>query len=556
MEGRPPKVTKEVLCEEARFILANVLAEGRYGRQNKLADIRRICEGAVSIPFTDYVQFLESAGYLTHDKAQDTLDVTQDGERVVTGERLNELLERAVAHFKARRAAGGGAAGAGAVSRMVTTGSSAAIPAARETQSGSIVSSSSASLVARGEIRSSQATGSHMVPRYEKVALIGSGGIGSVYVARQLPLEREVALKEIREVFNFFSDEARREIVRRFGEVTRAAARLSHPNIVPLHDVVAEREVPYVVSEYLTQGSVRRLIADAEEIPIGLVVKYLLQALHALKAAHGQNVIHRGLKPENLLIDAHGNVKVSDFGMARIVERDQAIIKQVYIGMGSVAYMAPELFNDPLNAGPQSDIYALGIIFYEMLTRKLPGRRSPLPTQVNKDLPRGIDDLFDRMTHDDKAQRYNHVEDILEDFYKIDGIDKLVEGNYSVLFGDNPIAKLKFKTPLKPVATMTDATNASTPTGASGASSSGAAASSGAGSSGAPSSPGPQGTPSTTTSPPSEPTKTSIGAAAPSVDVSSDSVPPPIDGNGHGEGRRPLGRRPYSYQQRLKDRGS
>src|SRR4051794_14986989 len=102
MEPRA-KVTKEVLCEEARFILANVLAEGRYGRQNKLADIRRICEGAVTIPFGEYVGFLEAAGYLVHDRARDTLDVTSEGERVVTGERVNELMERAVAHFKSNR---------------------------------------------------------------------------------------------------------------------------------------------------------------------------------------------------------------------------------------------------------------------------------------------------------------------------------------------------------------------------------------------------------------------------------------------------------------------
>ena len=86
----------------------------------------------------------------------------------------------------------------------------------------------------------------------------------------------------------------------------------------------------------------------------------------------------RGLKPENLVIDAYGNVKVSDFGFARIVERDAAVIRQVYVGMGNIAYMAPELYHDPVAAGPQTDIYALGIIFYELLTRRLPGRRSPI----------------------------------------------------------------------------------------------------------------------------------------------------------------------------------
>jgi serine/threonine protein kinase len=196
---------------------------------------------------------------------------------------------------------------------------------------------------------------------------------------------------------------------------------------------------------------VRRLIADAEEIPVGLALKYLLQGLHALRAAHSQGVSHRGLKPENLLIDAHGNIKVSDFGFARIVERDQAVIRQVYVGMGAVAYMAPELFTDPLGAGPQSDIYALGILFYELLTRKLPGRRSPMPSAVNPTLPKGLDDVWDRMTRDERVERYTSVEEILQDCAKLDGLEKIVDGGGAILWGENPIAKLKFRSPPTPV---------------------------------------------------------------------------------------------------------
>src|SRR5678816_677772 len=99
MEGRA-KVTKEVLCEEARFILANVMAEARYGRQNKVEDIRRVCEGAVSIPFGEYVGFLEKSGYLRQDQTSETLEVTSEGEQVVNGGNLTEFTERAVSHFK------------------------------------------------------------------------------------------------------------------------------------------------------------------------------------------------------------------------------------------------------------------------------------------------------------------------------------------------------------------------------------------------------------------------------------------------------------------------
>jgi serine/threonine protein kinase len=226
--------------------------------------------------------------------------------------------------------------------------------------------------------------------RYEKLASIGSGGIGTVYRARQVALNREVALKEIRDLFGFFSEDQRNEIVRRFTDVVRAWGNLAHPNILPIHDVNLYSEFPNLVTELAPNGSCRRLINDAEEIPVELVFKYLLQTLHALRAAHAQRVYHRGLKPEQLLIDGYGNVKVSDFGFTRIVERDHAVIRQIYVGMGNVAYMAPELYTDPMMAGPQGDIYALGIIFYELLTRKLPGRRSPMPSELNKSLPKGI----------------------------------------------------------------------------------------------------------------------------------------------------------------------
>jgi serine/threonine protein kinase len=220
---------------------------------------------------------------------------------------------------------------------------------------------------------------------------------------------------------------------------------LAHPNILPIHDVNLYTEYPNLVEELAPNGSARRLINDAEEIPVELVFKYLLQTLHALRAAHAQRVYHRGLKPEQLLIDGYGNVKVSDFGFTRIVERDHAVIRQIYVGMGNVAYMAPELYSDPTMSGPQGDIYALGIIFYELLTRKLPGRRSPMPSQLNPSLPRGIDDIFDKMTRDSRAERYATVDDILDDIDKLEGMEMLLDRQSQVLVGDSPLSSIKFR---------------------------------------------------------------------------------------------------------------
>jgi serine/threonine protein kinase len=453
MEGRA-KVTKEVLCEEARFILANVMAEARYGRQNRYDDIRRVCEGAVSIPFSEYIGFLEKSGYLRHDRASESLEVSPDGETVVNGGNLAEFTERAVSHFKKLRQSRAMAVASPPVPMTTQSGvmsqavpqreirePSSAQPLPRKDNPKMTTSGGRPSAAVGGEIQ----MGSDVENRYEKLASIGSGGMGTVYRARQVALNREVALKEIRDLFGFFSEDQRNEIVRRFTDVVRAWGNLAHPNILPIHDVNLWTEFPNVVTELAPNGSSRRLINDAEEIPVELVFKYLLQTLHALRAAHAQRVYHRGLKPEQLLIDGYGNVKVSDFGFTRIVERDHAVIRQIYVGMGNVAYMAPELYSDPMTSGPQGDIYALGIIFYELLTRKLPGRRSPMPSQINPNLPRGIDDIFDRMTRDSRSERYATVDDILDDIDKLDGMETLLGSGDRVLVGDSPMASIKFR---------------------------------------------------------------------------------------------------------------
>src|SRR3569623_298885 len=215
-----------------------------------------------------------------------------------------------------------------------------------------------------GKVEAGEApVAAHVSELREEIGVGVAVGMGTVYRARQVALNREVALKEIRDLFGFFSEDQRYEIVRRCTDVVRAWGNLAHPNILPIHDVNLWVEFPYVVPELAPNGSARRLINDAEEIPVELCFKYLLQTLHALRAGHAQRVYHRGLKPEQLLIDAYGNVKVSDFGFTRIVERDHAVIRQIYVFIFFFDKLSTEIYTDPMAAGPQGDIYALGIIF-------------------------------------------------------------------------------------------------------------------------------------------------------------------------------------------------
>jgi serine/threonine protein kinase len=414
------KLSKEVVAQEARFILDNLQTAGQYSNKEvEFEELRRLCEQSVSLRLQDYVTFLERFGYITYDRGTQVMSITADGERVVGGEKVAELVIDVVHHFRT------------VLSRL------------RPKEEGAPAPQSSGGMQSA---KRAEAGGRDVVDeRYEKLRAIGSGGIGTVYLARQVMLNRGVALKEIRELFGFFTEPQRLEISKRFDEEVLKSAKLSHPNIAAIVDANTGREYPYVVTELVSGGSLRRILKHAESIPPELSVKIFLQILHALGHAHARGVVHRGLKPENVLFDVQGNVRVTDFGISRVVERDQAVIQHVYVGMGSVAYMAPELFVDPNNVGPQTDLYALGIILYEMLSRKLPGRRSPMPTKLHPTLPKIVDDLFDKLTHDERHDRYKSVDEVLEDFHKADASKSFLEPRSAVLFLDSPIAKLQLK---------------------------------------------------------------------------------------------------------------
>jgi serine/threonine protein kinase len=251
-------------------------------------------------------------------------------------------------------------------------------------------------------------------PRYRGPEPIGHGGMGDIYRALDETLGRVVAIKLLAE--RYADDVAVRS---RFTREALAAARLSgEPNTVTIFDVGDWNDRPFIVMEYLGGGSLEdRLRAGGAEEP-GQVVRCLEQAARALDAAHARGVVHRDVKPGNLLLDDDGNVHVADFGIATAVGLDS--LTQTGTIIGTAGYLSPEQAQGDRST-PASDIYALGVVAFELLTGERPYQResttaeaaahvnAAIPSATERDpmLPRDVDAVFERVLAKDPAERYD-----------------------------------------------------------------------------------------------------------------------------------------------------
>ena len=225
-----------------------------------------------------------------------------------------------------------------------------------------------------------------------KFDAIGGGPLGTVYKGRQNALGIDVCIKELKDIFGYFSFLQRGEVVKRLKREFCAQAQVRHPSVLAVLDQSTDAGKPYVVME-LMQGSLRDRLekAGGKGLPVSQAIRILLQLSYGLRAAHATGLTHHNLKPENVLFDAFGNAKLGDFGLARVIEVEQGKgLPQVFVGTGSLSYLAPELIVKK-DAGPAADVYGLGILLYEMLTGGVPGRRSPLPSELNPEVPSKLD---------------------------------------------------------------------------------------------------------------------------------------------------------------------
>ena len=203
--------------------------------------------------------------------------------------------------------------------------------------------------------------------RYVVERLLGNGGMAQVYLTRDEILDRHVALKVLRD--QYAEDD---EFIQRFRREARSAASLSHPNIVSIYDQgCSEDDAYYIALEYVPGGTLKERIRWEGSLESAEAVRLALQITNALSEAHEKGVIHQDIKPQNVLATEKGDVKVTDFGIARAAEYTSSGPTATGAVLGTTAYMSPEQARgEPV--GYQSDLYSLGVVLYEMLTGSPP----------------------------------------------------------------------------------------------------------------------------------------------------------------------------------------
>lgn len=248
-------------------------------------------------------------------------------------------------------------------------------------------------------------------PQLEILELLGEGGMGMVYKARQPQLDRFVALKILSPVLS--QDPAFAE---RFSREARALAKLNHPNIVAIYDFGKAGDFYFFVMEYVDGMNLRQLVQAQKRIQPEEALSLIPKICEALQYAHEEGVVHRDIKPGNILISKKGRVKIADFGLAKIAGRESkdSRLTGTQDVMGTLHYMAPEQLENPLAVDHRADIYSVGVVFYEMLTGELPIGRFSSPSQkVQVDVR--LDEIVLRALEKEPTRRYQNAGEVKTD---------------------------------------------------------------------------------------------------------------------------------------------
>ena len=263
--------------------------------------------------------------------------------------------------------------------------------------------------------------GKRLDGRYEIHELIGVGGMAYVYKAYDRVEDRWVAIKILKEEFSNNSD-----FLRRFRNESKAIAMLSHPNIVNVYDVSFGDQLQYIVMEYIDGITLKKYIEQEGTVRWNEAVHFTIQILLALECAHEKGIIHRDIKPQNIMLLEDGSIKVADFGIARFLQSETTTMTDKAIG--SVHYIAPEQARGDYITD-KADIYSLGVMLYEMLTGKLPfvadnavsvalmqlQAKPVMPRELNPSIPRGLEQITMKAMEKNPADRFQSAGEMLDD---------------------------------------------------------------------------------------------------------------------------------------------
>ena len=261
--------------------------------------------------------------------------------------------------------------------------------------------------------------------RYELLQCVGEGGMSFVYKAKCRKLNRFVAVKILKDEFK-----NNEEIVRRFKKEATAIANLSNPNVVNVLDVGTQDDINYIVMEYIEGKTLKDIINEKGALPYEIAISIGIKVAKALECAHKSGIIHRDVKPQNILVTEEGVVKVTDFGIAKSM--DSSTIAHTNSVMGSAHYFSPEQAKGTYT-DYRTDLYSLGIVLYEMVTGVVPfNGDSPVtvavkhiqekaipPKNINQNIPNSLNDLIMKAMEKDPVNRYQTAKEIIGDLEKI-----------------------------------------------------------------------------------------------------------------------------------------
>ena len=285
--------------------------------------------------------------------------------------------------------------------------------------------------------------------RYQVIRSIGEGGMANVYLAYDTILDRNVAVKVLRG--DLATDE---KFVRRFQREAMSASALSHPNIVEMYDVGEDDGNYFIVMEYIDGKTLKNLIKKRGALTVAEVVDIMLQLTSAISCAHDSYIIHRDIKPQNVMILDDGRVKITDFGIA--IASNASELTQTNSVMGSVHYLPPEQANGA-GATAKSDIYSLGILMFELLTGKLPFKgenaveialkqmkeQIPSVCAINPEIPQSIENVILKACAKNPKNRYANVKDMYNDIKTALDEDRINETKQTYKFSEDDLDETK-----------------------------------------------------------------------------------------------------------------